>query len=1067
MIKNTLKITGLALAMLLPLGVQAQSEIYPEHFDLEEVTLLDSPFKTALDTNNNLLLQYDADRLMTPFIRQAGLSSKSGSKYYGWVSTHPSFTNWGLADWSLEGHVGGHYLTALSLAYAATHDEDMRGRLKERLDYCLEILKDCQEAFDNDTQGMYGFLGGQPINQIWTGLYAKNLDPFKQYGGWVPFYCEHKTLAGLRDAWLYTDSELAKTLFRKMCDWSVNVVSNLTEAQMQDILGWEHGGMNEPLADAYRLFGDEKYLTAAKKYSHQMMINGMQTADRNFLTGKHANTQVPKYIGFERVYQEYLRDGKSGVTNYRTAAHNFWDDVAEHRTVCIGGNSVGEHFLSASNAMAYINNLDGPESCNTNNMLKLSENLFDETHDACYADFYESATWNHILSTQDPTTGGYVYFTTLRPQGYRVYSQVNQGMWCCVGTGLENHSKYGHFIYTHSEDNKTLYVNMFTASKLENENFALTQETQFPYEAATKITIDKSGDYTLAIRHPHWTTSEYSVSVNGQKETVSVTEGKASYVNITRSWQKGDVVTVALPMTLRYEQCPDLYDYIAFKYGPILLAAQTTATSQTEASQTGLAYELLQGEYAGDGRMDHAPGVVSKGLPVSSSALLLGERADVLSRIRPFDAEKDVDKAPAANGRTLRFTIDTSNEGSTSDWGNLTLVPFYSIHHARYQCYWYQQTLDNYLNSDMGRAEKEAAKLTERTVDFVATGEQQSEAGHLGKYSSDSEKGSYNDEFYRDAKAGGWFEFTLETKGMTDSLSLMVRYTTADKGRLGRILIDGVELTDITVPETHPAADSKGFYNDEIAIPSSMLEGKTSIVVRFEATTSAMLPGLYYLRLLSGYGRNAYKFVASDWTTGDEGRVSASNVMAIASKNYLSVRAGTGNNNVCLMLKTEGKSYTLTSAQHFLIIKGTNLSVASGKNYLWWLNGKNVGSQVPPTYTGKAADGQTVIAWDITQSGINDNCIGWTWDICRGQTIFGLTSTTGTSRIYEIGFHESVESYLEAVGIEEVNAPQSSNLASHSKGVYNLQGQKVSASSSLTNLPQGVYIVDGQVQYKK
>ena len=348
----------------MPMSVQAQSEIYPQHFNLEEVTLLDGPMKTALDVNNKLLLQYDVDRLLTPFIRQAGL--KTG-KYKNWVTQHPSFSNWGLSDWSLEGHVGGHYLTALALAYAATEDADVKSQMKTRLDYMLDILKDCQDAYDSNTEGLYGFIGGQPINQIWTGLYKGDLAPFKQYGGWVPFYCQHKVLAGLRDAWLYTDSDLAKELFRKMCDWSVNVVKNLTTDQMQDILGWEHGGMNEPLADAYLLFGDQKYLTAAKKYSHQTMISNMQTLNTTFLDGKHANTQVPKYIGFERIYQVDSR-----VTSYQKAAHNFWQDVAQNRTVCIGGNSVSEHFLSASRGSQYIENLEGPESCNTNNMLKLS-----------------------------------------------------------------------------------------------------------------------------------------------------------------------------------------------------------------------------------------------------------------------------------------------------------------------------------------------------------------------------------------------------------------------------------------------------------------------------------------------------------------------------------------------------------------------------------------------------------------------------------------------------------------------------------------------------------------------
>lgn len=149
----------------LPLSSDAQSKLYDQHFDLGEVRLGDSPFSSAMYRNAQLLLDYDADRLMTPFIRQAGLD-KTGSKYQGWTTSHPSFSNWGLDSWSLEGHVGGHYLTALAMAYSAISDETLRGQLKDRLDYCVAILNDCQEAYDDDTKGMRGFIGGQPINQI-------------------------------------------------------------------------------------------------------------------------------------------------------------------------------------------------------------------------------------------------------------------------------------------------------------------------------------------------------------------------------------------------------------------------------------------------------------------------------------------------------------------------------------------------------------------------------------------------------------------------------------------------------------------------------------------------------------------------------------------------------------------------------------------------------------------------------------------------------------------------------------------------------------------------------------
>ena len=435
-----LTILSTALALWSWMPAHAQSLLYPHHFDLHEVTLLDGPFKTAMDLNIKMLMQYDVDRLLTPFVRQAGLHS---GRYADWESKHPNFINWGGNNFDLSGHVGGHYVSALALAYAACHDAATKARLKERLDYMIDVLKDCQDAYDTNTEGLYGFIGGQPILDVWKKMYAGDIAPFRNRRGWVPFYCQHKVLAGLRDAYLYAGNTTARELFRKLADWSVNLVSNLSDATMQSVLDTEHGGMNESLADAYALFGNSKYLDAARKYSHKTMINGMQTLNPTFLDNRHANTQVPKYIGFERVSEE-----DATATAYATAANNFWTDVAHNRTVCIGGNSVGEHFLSVGNRNRSIDHLDGPESCNTNNMMKLSEMMSDRTHDARYADYYEYAMYNHILSTQDPTTGGYVYFTTLRPQGYRIYSKVNEGMWCCVGTGMENHSKYGHFVYT-------------------------------------------------------------------------------------------------------------------------------------------------------------------------------------------------------------------------------------------------------------------------------------------------------------------------------------------------------------------------------------------------------------------------------------------------------------------------------------------------------------------------------------------------------------------------------------------------------------------------------------------
>ena len=808
----------------------AQSELYPKHFDLEEVTLLDGPMKTAMDLNIQMLLQYDVDRLLTPYVRQSGLADTqdASSPYYQWLTKHPNFKNWGGdAGFDLSGHVGGHYLSALALAYAACHDAQMQKVLKERMDYMLKVMKDCQDQYDNNQEGLYGFIGGQPINDSWKALYQGDLSKIQKNWGWVPFYCQHKILAGLRDAYLYGNSKEAKEMFRKLSDWSANLIAKVDDQAFEGFLNCEHGGMNESLLDAYQLFGDAKYLAAAKKYTHKAMLNGMQTFNASFLDGKHANTQVPKFIGMERIGE---MDG--AAANYITAAENFWKDVATNRTVCIGGNSVNEHFLAAANGNRYIDQPDGPESCNTNNMMKFSEMLFDRTSDAKYVDFFEQAMWNHILSTQDPKTGGYVYFTTLRPQGYRIYSEPNKGMWCCVGTGMENHSKYGHFIYTH-DGKKTLYVNLFTPSKLVSKNFIVTQETQFPYSNTVTLTIGKSGRYTLALRHPAWTGSGYAVAVNGSPIDATAKSGEASYVNIDRKWKKGDKVTITLPMELRYEECPNYTDYIAFKYGPILLGANTTNGS-----------EQLRNVYGGEGRMDHSPGVMGSQKNLMSAPLILGTRSDVLGRIKTLDSSK------------LKFTIDVSRPGvDTYKWTTLTLQPFYQIHHDRYMCYWYQQTPENFAKSDMALSEAAIEALKNRTIDFVAPGEQQSEAGHEYNYSSDSGKGSYNGESYRDAKAGGYVEFALFNKdAISDSLSVMCRFTTADHGRTATLTVDGTKIADITIPGRVRNSEN-GFYNIEFPIPAELTKDskgkiKTSYKVRLSATGTTPNPGLYYLRLV-------------------------------------------------------------------------------------------------------------------------------------------------------------------------------------------------------------------------
>lgn len=774
------------------LNLYAQNKLYPNEFQLEDVTLSDSPFKHARDLNIQVLLKYDTDRLLAPYRKEAGLPEKA-----------KSYPNWE----GLDGHVAGHYLSAMAMNYAATKN----AQCKKRMEYMLSELKACQEANAiNHPDWGVGYVGGFPNStKLWAAFKTGDFSIYNS--AWVPFYNLHKMYAGLRDAWLYGGNESAKDLFLEFCDWGISIISALNEEQMQSVLNMEHGGMNEIFADAYQITGEEKYLTAAKRYSHKMFLDPL-SEDIDILDNKHANTQIPKFIGFKRI-AELSRDEK-----YDKAAGFFWETITTNRSLAFGGNSRREHFPAVNSCIDYINVNDGPESCNSYNMLKLTEDLFRVNPLARYADYYERTLFNHILSTQHPEHGGYVYFTPARPRHYRVYSAPNEAMWCCVGTGMENHSKYNQFIYTHKKD--TLFLNLFIASELnwKEKDIKIRQETAFPYEEQTKLTITEgTSDFKLMVRYPEWVSKgDLKITVNGND--VSYNTLPSSYVSINRKWKKGDIVLVTLPMHNSFEQLPNVHEYIALMHGPVLLGAKTGT-------------EDLKGLIADDGRWAQYAG--GEYLPVDEAPILIDD--DIQNIGYKLEPVKD---------KPLNFKLNV-NMINPAD---LTLEPFYTIHDARYIMYWLSLTNSGYktYTDSLAKIENEKLALEKRTIDYVATGEQQPETDH-GMQKENSGTGNNLNEFYRDARDGGFFSYDLATKSETN-LSLLIRYWGAEWGnRKFDIYIDDEKL--LTVDNTNKWNQSM-FKNEVYPIPDSMIKGKNQIRVKFQSLPGSTAGAIYIVRLL-------------------------------------------------------------------------------------------------------------------------------------------------------------------------------------------------------------------------
>jgi DUF1680 family protein len=764
-------------------------------FPLQSVRLMDGPFSSAVEANRAYLLAHDPDRLLAPFLREAGLEPRA-----------PSYGNW--ENTGLDGHTAGHYLAALAGMIASGADAPGH-ELQRRLDYMLAGLEHCQQANGN------GYIGGVPGSRaFWDSLAAGDFKArrFDINGKWVPWYNVHKTFAGLRDVWLDTGSEKARKLLIRLGDWAERVTSGLSDAQMQDMMATEHGGMNEALADIYAITGGKKYLRAAQRFHHKAILDPL-IAHKDELTGKHANTQIPKVIGLERI-ATLTGDKAAG-----SGARFFWETVVRTRSVAFGGNSVAENFNDPENFRSVLEHRQGPETCNTYNMLRLTEQLFSSAPDATYADYYERALFNHILSSiHPPDHPGYVYFTPLRPGHYRVYSTPGQCFWCCVGTGMENPGKYGRFIYARADDG--IYVNLFVASELTVADAGLTlrQETAFPDEQRTRLTLKlkQPATFALNLRHPGWAAEDaFAVRVNGRPSAVK--SKPSSYAVIRREWRDGDSVEIDLPMRTTAEGLPDGSPWYAILHGPIVLASPTGTDD-------------LDGLRAGPGRGDHE--AEGKLIPLSQMPALLTTPDALPSHVKPD---------PAAG--PMRFRLTSIVDPAAPE--GLPLMPFFRLHDSRYQMYWNLTSAENLAMQKQQLATDERAKLAREaaTLDSVAIGGQQSEVDHAFA-GEDTETGVFRNRIWRHGK---WFEYTLRIRG-AKAADLVVTYWGGDKNRSFQVTANGISLAQ----EKLDGSAGDRFIDKRYSIPAELL-AKTkneALAIRFTAGPGSLAGGVYDLRLM-------------------------------------------------------------------------------------------------------------------------------------------------------------------------------------------------------------------------
>jgi uncharacterized protein len=596
-------------------------------FSLGDVRLLDSPFKKAMDLNADYLLSIEPDRLLHNTRLYAGLQPK-GELYGGWESM------------GIGGHILGHYLTAISQQYVATGD----ARFKQRIDYIVSEMAQCQGLYGD------GYIGALPpvelktLRDLGQGIVQVKDHSFTS-GAWVPWYTEHKVLKGLTDAWVLGQSTQARDVAMKLADWVGAVTEKLTPEQVQDMLSVEQGGMMDVLVELYDLTGKASYLETSRRFYHKALFEPMLSR-QDVLPGRHANTQIPKIIGEARTYEV------TGDPQARAIAQYFWDLVAHHYSFVIGGNSDHEFFFEEDKEADHLD-ASTAETCNTYNMLKLTEHVFEWNPKVEFADFYERALYNDILASQEPRHGMYTYFMSLKPGLFKTYSTPVDSFWCCVGTGMENHTKYGEAIYFHGQ--KDLFVNLFIPSVLtwKEKGLVLRQDTDYPVDARTRLTVvsGPSSALTLRVRCPGWAQSPVTFELNGVPLDVAGTPG--TYASLALPLKTGDRLDVILPMTVRTESMHAAANKVAFLYGPLVLAADLGPAP----AKNSLPYSA-----------DHTSNVKDEGIPVPS----------IVKGDGPLDSALVRDEGAGLSFHTLGIGLPPA----------MKLRPFWEIHYDRYNVYW-------------------------------------------------------------------------------------------------------------------------------------------------------------------------------------------------------------------------------------------------------------------------------------------------------------------------------------------------------------------------------------------
>jgi len=767
------------------------------------------PLEHAQQLDRKYLLELEPDRMLAYFRERAGLKPKA-EPYGGWDGGGRNLT----------GHVCGHYLSAVSLMWAATGDDEF----KRRADYIVDELKIVQDK--NGDGYLVALEGGRDsFNRLAKG--DIEVAAFDLNGQWSPWYTLHKMYAGLRDAYRFTGNKTALDVEIKFAAWAEGILSGLSDAQLQKMMLCEFGGMNETLVDLYADTGDKRWLDLSWKFEHRAFIDPLQR-HQDDLGGKHANTAIPKLIG------SVDRFAYTGRASDLQAGSFFFDAVVHHHDFSTGGHGQSEAY-GPPDVIGGIVDGRTAESCNVYNMLKLARRLFTIDPDVHYADYHERALFNHQMASIDPNDGRMCYMVPVGRGVTHEYQDMFHAFTCCVCTGMENHALINDGIYY--EDGDHLWVNIYVPSTAQwaDAGVKLAMETDFPVGESAKLTMDVKSPrkFTLKMRRPYWAGDDFRITVNGQSVeappvNVGDTEGRhgpyyfpyplSSYVDIERTWKSGDVVEVTLPKSLRLEPTPDDPRRTTIMWGPLVLAGDI-----------GPEPERGRGRQGGpDGPPPERPIA-----PV------------LVAADKPLERWFEPVAGKPGHFRTAGIGREPTAEGAARD---VELMPFHELHERTYAVYWDTYTPEGWekKHAEYVAEAKHEAMLDAASVASVPVGNFREEQAFHYQGGDDARRPvRVQDRFGRAARS--WFSYDVPVDP-SHPMALVVTYHSGGRGGPAsfEVQVDGRKVADATETPSDPPR----FHDVTYPVPAALVKGKEKVTVRFQANEGSRIAPVFGIRMV-------------------------------------------------------------------------------------------------------------------------------------------------------------------------------------------------------------------------